>query len=68
MPVGGPGAGEKPGLVKGGTWNGVGPHSSGLIVSFPPELFSYRLTFSKAGTYNYLCSVHVNMKGTVTVG
>lgn len=67
-PVGGPGQGQKPGTIQGGTWNGVGPHSSGLILSFPPDLFSYRLTFSKAGTYNYQCTIHTNMKGTVTVG
>lgn len=67
-PVGGPGAGPKAGLVNGGTWNGVGPHSSGLVISFPPDLYSYRLTFNKAGTYTYICTVHVNMKGTVTVG
>ena len=67
-PLGGPGAPEKPGVFDGGSWDGVGPHSSGLILSFPPELFTYKLRFTKAGTYNYLCSVHVNMKGTVTVG
>ena len=68
VPVGGPGQGEKPGLINAGTWDGVGQRSSGLILSFPPELFSYRITFSKAGTYNYLCTVHPDMKGTVTVG
>ena len=67
-PVGGPGAPQKAGLFDGGKWNGVGPHSSGIVLSFPPDLFSYKLTFTKAGTYNYICSVHSNMKGTVTVG
>lgn len=67
-PLGGPGQGPKPGLINGGTWDGTGARSSGLILSFPPDLYSYKLTFSKAGTYDYICSVHVGMKGTVTVG
>ena len=67
-PVGGPGGGPKPGLINGGSWNGKGSHSSGIILSFPPDLSSYQLTFTTAGTYNYLCSVHKDMKGTVTVG
>jgi plastocyanin len=67
-PVGGPGAPQKPGLFNGGSWNGVGPHSSGAIISFPPDLFTYKLTFTKAGTFNYICTFHTNMKGTVTVG
>jgi amicyanin len=28
---------------------------------------SYTVTFSKAGTYSYICSVHPYMKGTVVV-
>ena len=67
-PVGGPPPPEKAGLVNGGSWNGVGPHSSGFFLSFPPDLYSYSLTFTKAGTFNYLCTVHPGMKGTVTVG
>lgn len=68
MPIGGPGAPDKPGPFDGGSWNGVGQHSSGAIISFPPALFTYTLTFTKAGTYSYLCTFHENMKGTVTVG
>jgi plastocyanin len=67
-PAGGPGAPDKPGLFDGGKWDGTGEHSTGLILSFPPDLYSYKLTFTKAGTYTYLCTVHTNMKGTVTVG
>jgi plastocyanin len=67
-PVGGPGAGDKPGLINAGSWNGVGGHSSGGIISFPPVFYSYKLTFTKAGTYSFLCTFHPNMKGTVTVG
>jgi plastocyanin len=67
-PLGGPGAPEHPGLFNGGSWNGVGQHSSGAIISFPPDLYTYTLTFTKAGTYSYLCTFHESMKGTVTVG
>jgi plastocyanin len=28
---------------------------------------SYTVTFTKAGTYQYICSIHPYMKGTVTV-
>jgi plastocyanin len=78
-PAGGPG---EPGHVKGGsgkgitfkvvaesTWNGKGFHSSGVFGnSNPPLLEGYRLRFTRAGTYKYLCTVHDNMKGTVVVG
>lgn len=66
-PAGGPGQG--PGtMINGGGWNGSGFHSSGLVVSFPPDLVTYKLTFTKAGTYPYRCLVHLNMEGTVKVG
>jgi plastocyanin len=68
VPVGGPPPPTKPGLFDGGTWNGVGQYNSGPMISFPPELYSYKLRFSKAGTYSFLCTFHPNMKGTVTVG
>jgi plastocyanin len=28
---------------------------------------SYRFTFDKAGTFRYICSIHPNMKATITV-
>lgn len=28
---------------------------------------SYRVTFKRAGTYRYVCTLHLNMKGTVVV-
>ena len=28
---------------------------------------SYTVTFSKAGTYSYICEIHQYMKGTITV-
>lgn len=66
-PVGGPPPPQNPGLDNGGAWNGVGPHSSGFLLSFPPALYTYKLKFTKAGTYTYQCTIHPNMKGTVTV-
>ncbi len=58
-----------PVLIQGGTWDGTGFMSSGIIVSFPPgPLFQYQLSFSKAGTYQFKCLIHDNMEGTVKVG
>jgi plastocyanin len=28
---------------------------------------SYRFTFDKPGTFRYICSIHPNMKATITV-
>lgn len=53
--------------IDGGSYNGDGLHSSGLVLSFPPQLFSYSITFSKAGSYSYVCLIHPDMKGTVNV-
>ncbi|HEX9776352.1 MAG TPA: plastocyanin/azurin family copper-binding protein [Actinomycetota bacterium] len=41
--------------------------SSGIAISFPPELFSYEVTFTEPGTYTYVCLIHPAMAGTVTV-
>lgn len=80
MPVGGPGAPPPPDgpppdgppgpptLVDAGSWDGTGFHSSGLLLSFPPALLAYKMTFTKAGTYAYACTIHPEMKGTVKVG
>ncbi len=81
VPVGGPGEPRTPPrggsptkpkfvVVASQSWNGRGHHSSGLFVnSFgPPVIEGYELTFTRAGTYKYLCTVHDNMKGTVVVG
>ena len=57
-----------PTLIDAGKWDGTGFHSSGLILSFPPELAAYKLTFTKAGTYKYVCLIHDNMEGGVKVG
>ncbi len=80
LPAGGPGepppgnGGPKSGvhfkLVASQSWNGVGFHNSGVFInSFgPPVIEGYKLTFTKAGTYKYICTVHDHMKGTVVVG
>ena len=79
-PAGGPGepAPGKPAFTSGihfkvvasQSWNGKGFHNSGVFVnSFgPPVLEGYTLKFTTKGTYNYICTVHDKMKGTVVVG
>jgi plastocyanin len=50
-------------VVAASSWNGVGFHNSGLFQnSFPPLVEGYKLTFTRAGTYKYTCTVHDNMK------
>jgi plastocyanin len=61
---------EKPGppiAIDGGSYDGAGVHSSGLVLSFPPQLYTYALKFTKAGTYDYFCAIHPDMKGVVNV-
>ena len=53
--------------IDGGSYDGSGLHSSGLVLSFPPTLFTYSVTFTKAGSYQYVCLVHPDMKGTINV-
>lgn len=53
--------------IDGGAYAGTGFHSSGFIGSFPPNLFTYKLTFTKAGSFEYHCLVHPDMKGVVNV-
>jgi plastocyanin len=49
-----------------GTYNGAGYANSGMPPD-PTKAFSYTLTFTKPGTYHYLCLLHPGMEGTVTV-
>jgi plastocyanin len=72
LPAGGPGAGpavqQPPSLIDGGSWDGRGFRSSGIIFGPPPpHTSSYRLRFTKAGRYAFVCTVHPGMSGTVTV-
>ncbi len=81
IPAGGPGEPSKPPsggseknpkfvVVASAPWNGQGFHSSGVFTnSFgPPVIEGYKIKFTRAGTYKYLCTVHDGMKGTVVVG
>jgi plastocyanin len=62
------GAPPPPTVVDGGSYNGTGYYSTGLYLSFPPELSAYKMTFTKAGTYSYECLLHPGMAGAVKVG
>ena len=53
--------------IAGGEYAGTGFHNSGVVLSFPPQLYSYTLTFSEPGTYEYFCLIHPEMTGTVNV-
>jgi len=78
-PAGGPGAppppedsgppdpNAKPVLIDGGSFDGSAFHSSGAILSFGAPVYQYKLTFTKAGTYQIACQIHPAMKGTVKV-
>lgn len=79
LPAGGPGAETIPDpgesatppplqTVDGGTYDGTGFKSSGVFESFPDSgLLGYSLTFTKPGTYPYLCTIHPGMGGVVHV-
>jgi plastocyanin len=51
-----------------GTYDGEGFFNSGLVVSFPPAILTYKLGFSRAGTYEVRCLLHPDMRAQVTVG
>jgi plastocyanin len=48
---------------------GKGFYNSGFILPGPPGVQSYSLTFSRSGTYEYICATHLifGMKGTIVV-
>ena len=55
----------QPLIVDGGTWDGSGFWSSGVLFNQP--YVQYTLRFSTPGTYRYACLIHPPMVGTVTV-
>ena len=57
-------------VVANKTWDGSGFLNTGVFVNSmgPPLIEGYTITFTKAGTYKYLCTVHDDMKGEVDVG
>lgn len=56
---------HEPYRIDGGTWDGSGFISSGLLGSEPYA--QYTLRISKPGRYRYACLVHPTMVGTVVV-
>ncbi len=55
-------------LPSGGhTYNGTGFVNSGLLQGRGPTPPTFRLTFTKPGTYPYECLIHPGMDGTITV-
>ncbi|MGI8425785.1 MAG: hypothetical protein ACR2FO_02725 [Actinomycetota bacterium] len=64
--VGG-GEAKKPTTLQA-TYDGSGFFNSGIFGSFPPNQVTYKVKFTKAGTYDLQCLVHPDMKGKVTVG
>jgi len=53
--------------IDGGKYDGTGFRSTGVLASFPPVLNQASLTFTKAGTYAYVCLIHPKMGGVVKV-
>jgi plastocyanin len=54
-----------PSIIDGGTWDGSGFFSSGLLASEP--FTKYTLRVSKPGEYFFACLVHPAMVGTLVV-
>jgi plastocyanin len=70
LPAGGAPVVEEPDslepiVVDGGTWDGSGFWSSGVL--FSEAYVKYTLRISTPGTYRYACLIHPPMVGTVTV-
>jgi plastocyanin len=61
-----PAGARPPVVVNAGQFDGTGFRNSGLLVGEGD--LSWRLTFTKAGTYTYLCLFHTDMEGSVKVG
>jgi plastocyanin len=54
-------------VLDGGRFDGTGFKSSGFFAPGPPPFPGYSLTFTKAGTYSYVCLIHPKMGGVVKV-
>jgi len=71
----GPGGGPSNGppkfkVVASTSWNGVGFLNSGVFANSnpPSNIEGYKITFTKAGKYKYICTIHDDMKGEIDVG
>jgi hypothetical protein len=53
--------------IDGGTYDGSGYKSTGLLTGFGPPMPQPSVTFTKAGTYSYVCLIHPKMGGVVKV-
>lgn len=58
----------KPVTVDLGSYDGSGFRNTGVFGSIPPGLITFKLRFTKAGTYPVRCLIHPDMEGTVNVG
>jgi plastocyanin len=56
---------EEPPKHDGGSWDGSGFWSSGLVSAEP--YLEYSMTITKPGTYSYACLLHPPMVGTIKV-
>lgn len=61
-PEGGEEGEGPPPSLDGGTWDGTGFFSSGILFDG-----MFTTTFSEPGTYEYVCLIHPEMEGTVRV-
>jgi plastocyanin len=67
-PSGPPATGRPdPVAITSGPYDGTGERSSGVVVSFPPQLFTYSMSFSKPGKYTVDCLLHPHMEATILV-
>jgi plastocyanin len=63
-----PAEGAPPVAITTSTFDGSGLHSSGIVFGDPGTPTSYAVTFTKAGKYHYICTIHDGMEGDVIVG
>jgi plastocyanin len=53
--------------IDGGTYDGSTFKSTGVLTGFGPPFPQPSITFTKAGTYSYVCLIHPKMGGVVKV-